>query len=127
MIKRGGSGQGAVANAWIMIQDQRAKAMVTWAMVRRVRSGFIETWLVDKNKGGKCVIVSLWLITSPVVTYVMAPTNLIYIYIQRTVTNDGTSLLCSRCAVPQILRSWRPILNKIVKIGTTIIITCAIL
>ena len=36
----------------IMIQDQRAKAAVTWAMVRRVKSGFMDTWLVDKYKGG---------------------------------------------------------------------------
>ena len=47
-------------------------------MVERVRSGFIETWLVDKNKGGKYVEVSLWLITSPVVTCVMSPMNLAF-------------------------------------------------
>ena len=41
-------GQGGSANAWgDMIQVQRAKAAVTWAMVGRVKSGFIDTWLVD--------------------------------------------------------------------------------
>ena len=43
----------------IMIQDQRAKAVVTWAMVGRVKSGFNDTWLVDKNKGDNCVVISL--------------------------------------------------------------------
>ena len=59
----------------IMIQDQRAKAVVTRAMVGRVKSGFIDTWLVDKIKGDTCMVISLWLVTSFVVHYVMAPTN----------------------------------------------------
>ena len=59
----------------IMIQDQRAKEALTWAMVGRVKSGFIDTWLVEKNKGDNYVVISLWLVTSLVVLYVMAPTN----------------------------------------------------
>ena len=31
----------------IMIQDERAKAAVTWTMVGRGKSDFIDTWLVD--------------------------------------------------------------------------------
>ena len=62
----------------IMVQDQRAKAAVTWAMVERIKSGFIDTWLVDKNEGDNCVVISLWLVTSLVVPYVMAPTNLAF-------------------------------------------------
>ena len=41
----------------IMIQDQGAKAAVTWAMAVRVKGGFIETWLVDKNKGDNYVVI----------------------------------------------------------------------
>ena len=64
----------------IMIQDQRAKGAVTWAMVGgRVNSGFIDMWLLDKNKGDNYVVISLWLVTSHVVPYVMAPTNLAFI------------------------------------------------
>ena len=55
-----------------MIQDQRAKA------VGIVKSGFINTWFVDINKGDNCVVISLWLVTSPVVPYVMAPMNLAF-------------------------------------------------
>ena len=33
----------------IMIQNQKAQAAVTWAMVGRLKSGFIGTWLVDRN------------------------------------------------------------------------------
>ena len=56
----------------IMIQDQRAKAAVTWAMVEGVKSGFLDTWLVDKNKGDNYVVISLWLVTSLVVLYIVA-------------------------------------------------------
>ena len=59
----------------IMIQDQRAKVVATWAMVGRVKSGFIDTRLVDKNKKDNYVVISLWLVTSLVVPYVMVPTN----------------------------------------------------
>ena len=76
--KRGGSGQEAVANGEIMIQDQRARAAVTWVMVGRVKSDFIDTWLVDKIKGDNYVVISFWLVTSLVVPYVMAPTNLAF-------------------------------------------------
>ena len=48
----------------IMPQDQRANAAMTWAMVGRVKSGFIDMWLVDKNKGDNQVGISLWLVTS---------------------------------------------------------------
>ena len=48
----------------IMIQDQRAKGAVTWAIVGRVGSGFIDMWLVDKSKGDNYEVISLWLITS---------------------------------------------------------------
>ena len=42
--KRGGSGHRAAAmNGEIMIQDQGAKAAVTWAMVERVKSCFTDT------------------------------------------------------------------------------------
>ena len=59
-------------------EDQRVKAVVTWAMMGRVKSGFIDTRLVDKNKGDNYVVISLWLFTSLVVPYVMAPTNLAF-------------------------------------------------
>ena len=64
-----------------MIQEQRAKAAVTWAMVGRVKSGFKDTWLVDKNKEDNYtyVVISLWLVTSIVQCLVMAPTNLAFI------------------------------------------------
>ena len=61
----------------IMIQDQRAKAAETSAMVGRVKSGFIDTWFVDKNKGDY-VVISLWLVTSLVVPYVKVLTNLAF-------------------------------------------------
>ena len=54
----------------IMMQDQRAKVVVTWAMVGRVKSGFIDTLLVDKKKGDNYVVISFWLVTSLVVPYV---------------------------------------------------------
>ena len=60
----------------IMIQDQRAKAAVTWAMVGRVKSDFIDTCEVDKNKGDNYEVISLWLVTSLMVPYVIAPTNI---------------------------------------------------
>ena len=56
----------------IMLQDQRAKVALTWAMVEKLRSGFIDMWLVYKNKGGNYVVISL------VVPYVMASTNLAF-------------------------------------------------
>ena len=62
----------------IMNQDQRAKAAVTWAMVGRVTSGFTDTWLLNKAKGGHYLVISLWLITFLVVLYVMTPTNLAF-------------------------------------------------
>ena len=34
-----------------MLQDQSAKAAVTWAMVGRVKGGCIEIKLVDKKQG----------------------------------------------------------------------------
>ena len=62
----------------IMIQDQIANAVVTWTMVRRIKSGFMDTWLVDKNKGDNYAIISLWLVTTLVVPYEMATTNLAF-------------------------------------------------
>ena len=62
----------------IMIQDQRAKVAVTWAMVGSVKSDFLDIWLIDKNKGNICVVISLTLVTSLVVPYVMAPMNLAF-------------------------------------------------
>ena len=41
----------------IMKQDQRAKAAVTWAMVGRIKSRFIGTKLVVKNKGDNFTLV----------------------------------------------------------------------
>ena len=77
--KRGGRGQGAAANAWvIMIQDQRAKEALIWAMVGGVKNGFIDRWLVDKNKGDNYVVISLCLVTSLVHYLVTAPTNLAF-------------------------------------------------
>ena len=58
------------------MQDQRAG---TWAMLGRVKSGFINTWLVDgKNKVDNYLVIWLCLVTSLVVPYVMAPTNLAF-------------------------------------------------
>ena len=62
----------------IMIQDQRAKAALIWAMVGGVKSDFIDRWLVDKNKGDNYVVISLWLVTSLVHCLVTAPTNLAF-------------------------------------------------
>ena len=59
-----------------MIQDQRAKAAVNWAMVGRVKIGFIDVWSIDKNKGSNYVVISLCLVTSLVVSYVMASTKM---------------------------------------------------
>ena len=42
----------------IMIQDQRVKATVYWAMVERVKSGFMDMWLVDENKGDNYVVIT---------------------------------------------------------------------
>ena len=39
----------------IMIQNQRAKEAVTWAMMGRVKHGSIDSWLADKNKGDNYV------------------------------------------------------------------------
>ena len=58
-----------------MNQDQRAKA---WAIVGRVKSGFIDTWLVDKNKGDNYVVISLWLGAFLLHCLVIAPTNLAF-------------------------------------------------
>ena len=82
----------------IMIKDQRAKVAVTWAMVGRVKSVFIDTCLVDKNKEDN-VVNSLWLVTSFVVLNVMAP---IEPCIQRTVKDDRNRLLGPRCTVYNI-------------------------
>ena len=60
----------------IVIQNQRAKVAVTWAMVGRVKSGFIDTWLVDKNKLNNYVVISLWFVTSFEVPHIITPTNL---------------------------------------------------
>ena len=59
----------------IMIQDQRAKAAVIWAMVGRVKSVYRHV-VVDKNKGDNYVVIGL--VTSLVVPCVMAPTNLAF-------------------------------------------------
>ena len=68
-IKKKGGRERQQMHEEVMIQDQRAKAAVTWAMVGRVESGFIDTWLVDKNKGDNFVVIFLWLVTF------MAPMN----------------------------------------------------
>ena len=67
----------------IMIQYQGTKAAATWAMMGRVRSGLIDTWLVDKNKGSNYVVISLWLF----------PLWCLMSGLQLTVKNDLTSLL----------------------------------
>ena len=41
----------------MIVQDQRVKEVVTWAMVGRVKSGFIDTWLFEKRKGGNFTLV----------------------------------------------------------------------
>ena len=51
---------------------------VTWAMVGRVKSGFMVMCLVDKNKGDNYMAISLWLVTFLLVSYVMAPMNLAF-------------------------------------------------
>ena len=60
------------------MQDQRVKAAVAWAMVGMVKSGFIDMWLENKNKGDNHVIISLWLVISLVVFYAVATTNLAF-------------------------------------------------
>ena len=47
-------------------------------MVGRVKRGFTDMWLVDKNKGDNYVVSSCWLVTSLVVPYIMAPMNLAF-------------------------------------------------
>ena len=63
-----------------MMQEQRAKAAVTWAMVGRVKSSLKGAWCVDKNKGNNYVVISLWLVTSTtlVVPFIKAPRNLAF-------------------------------------------------
>ena len=74
-IKIEGGREQQPVHGQIMIQDQRAKAVVTWAMAERVKSCFIGKGLVDKNKEDNYVVVSLWLATFLVVLYVKASTN----------------------------------------------------
>ena len=59
-----------------MIQDQSQRDG-NLAMVESVKSGFIiiDMWLVDKKKGDNYVVISLWLVTSSVHCFVLAPTN----------------------------------------------------
>ena len=53
IIKRGKVGrERQQMHEEITIQDQRAKVAVTLAMVGRVKSGFIDSWFVDKNIEG---------------------------------------------------------------------------
>ena len=80
------------ANDWeIMTQDQRAKTAVTWAMVGRVKGGFIDTWLVDKIMGDNYVVGYF-----PCGALCHGPNEPC---IQRTVKNDQTSSLSPRCTV----------------------------
>ena len=52
---------------------------ITWEEVGRLKSGFIETWLVDKkNKGDNYGVILLWLVTTLVVPYIMAPMKLAF-------------------------------------------------
>ena len=61
-----------------------------------VKGGFIETWLVNKNKGDNYVVIWLLWVTSLVVPYV----------IQRTFKNDRISLLNPRWTVLCVVLSW---------------------
>ena len=94
IIKREGKGcrECQQAHGKIMIQYQRAKGAVTLAVVARV--GFIDTWLVDKNKGDNYVVISLWLVTSLIHCLVMAPTNLAFKGLLKM-----TNSLSPRCTV----------------------------
>ena len=53
IIKRKGDGgrEQLPMHGEIMIHDQRAKVEVTWAKMGMVKSGFIDTWLVEKKQG----------------------------------------------------------------------------
>ena len=42
-----------------------------------MKSGFIDTWLVERNKGDHYVVISLWLVIS-LVPNVKAPKNLAF-------------------------------------------------
>ena len=74
--RRGGRGQGAAANAWgdhdTGSMDQSGGNLGNGG---KVKSGFLNTWLGDKNKGDNYVVISLWLVTSLVHCLVMAPTD----------------------------------------------------
>ena len=60
-------------------------------MVGRVKSGFIDTWLIDRNKEDNYVVISLSLVTSLVVFFLS--------WLQRTVKNDWAALLSPNCTV----------------------------
>ena len=83
--KRGGSGQGAAANAW-GDHVTGSKSQSGCYLEGRVRSGSRDTWLVDKKKGGNFTLV----VTSFVMPCVIASTNCYY---------NQTSGLSPRCTV----------------------------
>ena len=57
IIKREGEGgrERQPIHGEIMIREQKAKEAVTLAVAGRVKSGFIDMWLVNKNKGDNYV------------------------------------------------------------------------
>ena len=76
--KRGGSRQGPAANTW-GDHDTGSKSQSGGNLVNDGKGKeCIDMWSVDKNKGDNYVVISLRLVTSHVVPYVMAPTNLAF-------------------------------------------------
>ena len=52
---------------------QRVGYHAVWIASALVKSGFIDMWLVDKNKGDNYVVIWFWLVTSLGVPHVMVP------------------------------------------------------
>ena len=90
--KKSGGRERQQMHGEIIIQDQRAKAAITLAMVGRVKSGFMDISLVDKNKGDNCGNFTL-LCYFPSSLPCHGSNKLC---IQRTFKNDRTSLLSPR-------------------------------
>ena len=76
IIKRGERWQGAAGNAW-RDHDTGSKSQ-SCGNLGNDEGCFIDTWLVDKNKGDNYKVISFLLVISLVVFSVKALTNLAF-------------------------------------------------
>ena len=83
------------ANAW-GDHDTKSKSQSGGNLGNGGKGEALDTLLVDKNKGD--YVISLWMVTSLVVPYVMAPMNLAFKF-QLTFKNDRTNSSSPRCTV----------------------------